>query len=180
MKPDTIIRRKVGKSTDNHLSKFDKNRESLRRISFSDCMDVVLYVFSLQKDLGKLAQINPHALMSLIEKEWSNDGAMMEIIRLSSPWSSGPGPMGGTMSEAEHYTVLHPGMSQHGTMLEFFRYPEELADTWKAGNWPSYRRHHIEHQTFPKFRREYNRGKMETILGFSANILKKLRENKRQ
>lgn len=180
MKPENVIMRRVEKSTDEHLSKFDRSRESLRLISFSDCMDIVLYMFSLQKDLGKLAQIRPHVYMSLIVgKEWTNDTAMMEIIRLSSPWSPGPGPMGGTMGEAEHYTVLDPGMSQHRTMLEFFRYPEELEDKWEAGNWPFYKKHHIERCTFPKFRRQYNKKKMESILKFSAKILKKLRENKK-
>lgn len=168
----------------------------LNHIQYGDVMDIVLYYISLQRDVTRIAKIPCNEFsrilekitkgwMGGVEKQWGtvktprNYGSKEiydrpRIWAISSAWTPGPGPMGGTMSVARYYEVLYPGFSQHDYLLAFFRYPKGLP--LKHGNWPYYKKQVVEAATFPKWRRKMHRKRLETVFELAELACRELRK----
>lgn len=196
-----IILEKISQSKDESLSKGKHfhSKSYLHHLRYSDVMDIVLYYVSLQEDLAEIAKITSHAFSDIMEKatkEWVEKvkdrwgkvktprfyGSKETYDRpriwdISLAWTPGPGPMGGTMSSAEHYEVLHPGYEQHRYLLAFFMYPPGLSREL-CGNWPTYKEHCIENMTFPKWRRKMHGKRLTTVLDLAESVCQEMRRTK--
>ena len=167
-------------------------------IKYDDVMDIVLYYISLQRDLSSIARISCREFSRILEKitkDWARKVGKQwggvktpryhgsretyyrpRIENISLAWVPGPGPMGGTMSTAEHYEVLYPGFSQFDYLLAFFKYPGGLPDI--CGNWPFYKKKVVEATTFPKWRRKKHRERLETVFELAELVCQELRKRK--
>jgi len=194
-----IILEKISQSKDKTLGKgtFFHSKSFLHEIGYSDVMDIVLYYISLQKDLDKIARISTSDFSDVLEKttiDWAEKVEKQwgkvktprfygsketydrpRIWSIALAWTPGPGPMGGTMSTAESYTVLRPGFSRHRHLIVFFKYPEGLPDEF--GNWPNYKKH-IEAMKFPKWRRKMHQKRLLTVLDLAESVCRRLRAHK--
>ncbi len=198
-KARSVILEKISQSQDATLGKgkYFHSRSFLHNLDYSDVMDIVLYYISLQDDLDEIAKISRHDFSDIlkkvtrewvdkVEKQWGKVKTPRfygsketydhpRIWEISGAWTPGPGPMGGTMSRAEYYEVLHPGFSQHKYLLLFFRYPEGLSKEL-CGNWPAYKKHRIEDMTFPKWRRKIHQKRLMTVLDLAESVCQELRK----
>ncbi|MDD5289670.1 MAG: hypothetical protein PHT40_00540 [Patescibacteria group bacterium] len=182
--PKEIVLELIEKSTDATLQ--NKGRvytgdHFLKNIEFSDVMDLVLYYISRQPDLNEIAKIEKYDFQRLIEEAWEEWRKKVEkqwekFYEIDGAWNSEPGAGGGGMGAAEHYTVLYPGFRQHDYLLAFFLYPEDLPTA--HGNWPAYRKYHIEQLIFPKWRREMHRKKLELTFQLAEMVCQKMRQKK--
>ncbi len=182
MSPMKMVLNLIVQSNDDGLrGKLYRTREHLAKIYFSDVMDIVLYVISLQPDLKDIAKIETGDFDRLLEKvwaEWIKDIKDKAFDDIRFAWSPGPGPLGGTMGSAESYAHFGAGFRHHDYLLQFFSHPEDLFISF--GNWPVYKRYNIEGMVFPKWRRSYNRKKLGLVLDLAEMVCKCMRENKKQ
>lgn len=180
MNPQESLSDKIGKSSDKTLGKGTHfhSKVYLGHISFSDFMDIVLCLISLQPDWKEITKINSWDFYALIRDLWrEKQKSIYKIFKVGTPWSPGPGPMGGTMSTAENWAALEAGFLMLDHLLEFFGQPKEMAELSRpsCGCWPKYRLG-IEKMVFPKFRRKYHAKKLAMILSFGEEVIQKLRE----
>lgn len=174
-----------------------RSRLYLRNIGFGDVMDVVLYYISLQPDFSEIARIESHDFYKLLKNVWGEwkervkkqwgygyyeyplgSGQTHKTFRIydiDDAWSSGPGPIGGTMGAAEQYAYLFPGFMQYRHLLPFFSYPEEV-----PGGWPSYRERRVKALVFPKWRRKMHGKKLEMVFRLAEMVCQGIRENRKQ
>lgn len=175
-----------------------QRRSWLGHVSFSDVMDAVLYMIDLHGKRDLITRIDTYEFWDkVVERLWQekaesvfgaawgwrrseyplgsgNFSRFDKWLELNSAWHGGSGPMGGTMGDAEHYALLHPGFRQHKFLIQFFQYPKGLP--WQAGNWPVYKKSHIEETVFPKLRRKEHAKKLVCILNFAEEVCSTLNE----
>ncbi|MDO8424777.1 MAG: hypothetical protein Q7S70_02440 [bacterium] len=168
-------------------------------LRYSDVIDIVLYYISLQDDLDKIARVptrrfskileeETHKWIKRVEKRWGKVKVprfygseelyeLPMIWGISGAWTPGPGPMGGTMSSAEDYEILHPGFAQHEYLILFFNYPEGLSKEL-CGNWPLYRKLHLEETTFWKWHWKIHQDRLLTAFDLAETVCQELRKAK--
>lgn len=168
----------IKESSDRWLKgSYYRSDDYLKRILFSDVMDIVLYDISLQPDLDKIARIKTadfYRLTHNIWDKWIEEKKNVCFFDLDFPWSSGPGPMDGTMGSAEFYFSLYPGPLRDDYLLEFFSYPKGLPSF--NPNWPSYKEKHIERMVFPKWRRKNKLKRIDSVFTLAEMIMVQMRK----
>lgn len=180
------IKKKIAASTDEGLGKgtFWRSAIYMREIQFIEIMNILLYYFSLQPNIGEIgAGVKMRDLFmasdlrafpgGVVCRCWQKKAPEWFPFYKGCPWANGPGPMDGTMGPAEYFHTIHPGFGDDSVKSYFF-WPEELAEESER-NWPRYKQC-IERMTFPKFRRKYNAKKLAAALDFAALVWQQFSE----
>ena len=97
MNPQEVLMEKIRTSSDETLGKGTHfhSKAHLGHISFSNFMDIVLYLVSLQSDWREITKIRSWDFYDLLKNLWREKRE--EIYKIfpfrEPPWSKGPDPM---------------------------------------------------------------------------------------
>lgn len=174
-----IIWDRIEASTDEKLAPVYRSVAMMKSVGFFDIVDILFYYLALQPDIGEIGAgrefsdlfAKSDCSVGGIAQCWKKDGKGRFPFLRESPWANGPGPMGGTASDAESYQLTNTGFRV--TIKEYFLWPESLAEESER-NWPRHKQR-VEDWIFPKFRRKYNAKKLAAILDFAEAVCELMR-----